>query len=367
MKVFAKSALTGEALATVLVSGSDTVRLLCQQIAQACGEASTLQILLEGKVLEYHQDLLSAGLFDGCHVEVIKDRRLVLTASHDTTAKIWCSDGECLVTLRGHTGAVNAACFSHSGCWVATGSLDRSAKLWVIESATLFGHHGALVSVDFSPDDRLLVTASSSDNSGRIWCLETEECVSVLEGYELNSARFTADGLKILTACSWCDCALLWCVETGRVLQRFAPHDAAVLHSSMSHDMSTVATATWDGSLMLWWADSGQLRQKLTGFGEKSKVYVSFSPDDRKVVSAGIHHVAQIWETHGASQRRASSVTLSGHGNSVTSAEFSAEGAWVVTGSYDGTAKIWDSTTGEMLRTLKGHSDPLRSVCFSPH
>eukprot|EP00913_Durusdinium_trenchii_P016058 g15092.t1 len=227
--------------------------------------------------------------------------------------------------------------------------------LWVIESeqhswhgtckATLFGHHGALVSVDFSPDDRLLVTASSSDNSGRIWCLETEECVSVLEGYELNSARFTADGLKILTACSWCDCALLWCVETGRVLQRFAPHDAAVLHSSMSHDMSTVATATWDGSLMLWWADSGQLRQKLTGFGEKSKVYVSFSPDDRKVVSAGIHHVAQIWETHGASQRRASSVTLSGHGNSVTSAEFSAEGAWVVTGSYDGTAKIWDSTT----------------------
>lgn len=209
-----------------------------------------------------------------------------------------------------------------------------------------------------------LVTTSPLPNQGH---QRNKENTKKREDPPLMGARFTADGLKILTACSWCDCALLWCVETGRVLQRFAPHDAAVLHSSMSHDMSTVATATWDGSLMLWWADSGQLRQKLTGFGEKSKVYVSFSPDDRKVVSAGIHHVAQIWETHGASQRRASSVTLSGHGNSVTSAEFSAEGAWVVTGSYDGTAKIWDSTTGEMLRTLKGHSDPLRSVCFSPH
>lgn len=58
-------------------------------------------------------------------------------------------------------------------------------------------------------------------------------------------------------------------------------------------------------------------------------------------------------------------MTLSGHGNTVTSAEFSGDGIWVVTGSYDGTAKIWDSVTGETLRTLKVHSDSVRSVCFS--
>ena len=55
-----------------------------------------------------------------------------------------------------------------------------------------------------------------------------------------------------------------------------------------------------------------------------------------------------------------------GHGNTVTSAEFSGDGVWVVTGSYDGTARIWDAATGETLRTLKGHGDSVRSVCFSP-
>eukprot|EP00435_Cladocopium_sp_Y103_P036782 s3374_g9.t1 len=364
-QVSAKLALTGEVVATVRVTGTETVAMLCQLIARATGEASSLRLLLEGRLLEKHQNLASAGVKDDCSVEIVKDQRLVLTASHDGTAKIWrADDGKCLRTLSGHSNAVNAARFSCSGLYVATASLDQTAKLWMVSTgnceATLHGHRGSLVSVDFSPDDALLVTASSSDNSGRIWNLQSMECQMILEGYELNSARFTADGWKVLTACSWYDCALLWCVKTGNILQRFAPHDAAVLHSCVSHDASTVATATWDGALILWWAETGQLRRRLTGFGEKSKVYAAFSPDDQRVVSAGINHVAQIWSIEPAG---ASPMTLSGHGNTVTSAEFSADGVWVVTGSYDGTARIWDSVTGETLRTLKGHSDSVRKPC----
>ena len=365
--VSAKLALTGEVLATVRVTKTDTVAMLCQLIAQATGEASALKVLLEGRLLDHHQDLASAGVHDDCSVDVVKDQRLILTASHDGAAKLWRPDGKCLRTFCGHANAVNAACFSRSGLYVATASLDRTAKLWTVQGtceATLHGHTGSLVSVDFSPDDTLLVTASSSDNSGRIWDLERQECKLILEGYELNSAKFTPDGSKVLTACSWYDCALLWSVQTGSILQRFAPHDAAVLHSCVSHDMSTVATATWDGALMLWWAESGHLRRRLTGFGEKSKVHVAFSPDDRRVVSAGINHIAQIWTVHDESSDIP--MTLRGHGNTVTSAEFSADGTWIVTGSYDGTAKIWDSITGNLLQTLKGHSDSVRSVCFSP-
>eukprot|EP00438_Fugacium_kawagutii_P023808 Skav228155 [mRNA] locus=scaffold2683:512519:522858:- [translate_table: standard] len=150
-----------------------------------------------------------------------------------------------------------------------------------------------------------------------------EECQCVLAGYELNSARFIPDGSKVLTACSWYDCALLWCAISASILQRFAPHDAvtrrqqrimAVLHSCVSHDSLTVATATWDGALILWWAETGRLRRRLTGFGEKSKVYAAFSPDDRRLVSAGINHVAQIYTVDGDSEP----MILSGHGNTVS-------------------------------------------------
>ncbi|CAJ1433605.1 unnamed protein product [Effrenium voratum] len=358
-------ALTGEVLASVRLSSCDTIGTLCQRIAQATGEASTLQILHRGRVLDYTRDLASFGLHSDCRVEVVKNHRLVLTGSSDGTAKIFRADGQCLLTMCGHGKAVTSACFAHSGLKVATASQDGTAKLWVDGAcqATLQGHGGCVVSVDFSPDDALLVTASNADNTGRIWNLESLECQRVLGGYELNAAKFTPDGLKVLTAVSWHDCALLWSVATGDVLQRFAPHDAVVSHTTMSHDMSTVATATYDGTLKLWWAVSGKLRARLTGFGEKSKVHVAFSPDDRHVASACINHVAQVWDISAGTV-----VTLGGqcgHGNSVTSAEFSADGAWVVTGSYDGTAKIWDPQSGKVVRTLSGHTDSVRSVCFS--
>ena len=180
----------------------------------------------------------------------------------------------------------------------------------------------------------------------------------VLTGYELNSAKFTPDGRKVLTSCSWYDCALLWCIETGTICQKFAPHNSAVLHSSMSCDMSTVATASWDGALILWWADGTQ-RRVLTRCGEKSKLYVAFDPKGERLVSAGINHVAQIWPLN------QEPTTLVGHGNSVACAEWSADGEHLVTGSCDTTAKVWDAS-GRLLLTLQGHQEAVRAVAFAP-
>ena len=45
---------------------------------------------------------------------------------------------------------------------------------------------------------------------------------------------------------------------------------------------------------------------------------------------------------------------------------FSPDGQRIVTGSGDGTAKVWDAASGRELLTLKGHSDRVASVAFSP-
>ncbi|KAL2048193.1 hypothetical protein N7G274_000104 [Stereocaulon virgatum] len=57
---------------------------------------------------------------------------------------------------------------------------------------------------------------------------------------------------------------------------------------------------------------------------------------------------------------------LEGHSDNVSSVAFSPDGKQVVSGSDDGTVRLWDSVTGAALQTLEGHSDNVSSVAFSP-
>ena len=58
--------------------------------------------------------------------------------------------------------------------------------------------------------------------------------------------------------------------------------------------------------------------------------------------------------------------TLEGHSDNVKSVAYSPDGKKIVSGSNDGTIKIWDANTGQCLKTLKGHSGDVWSVAFSP-
>ena len=60
---------------------------------------------------------------------------LIATGSWDETARIWdASTGECLATLAGHAGTVEAVAFAPSGALLATASSDATARLWDVAS-----------------------------------------------------------------------------------------------------------------------------------------------------------------------------------------------------------------------------------------
>ncbi|EMR91224.1 putative beta transducin-like protein [Botrytis cinerea BcDW1] len=91
---------------------------------------------------------------------------------------------------------------------------------------------------------------------------------------------------------------------------------------------------------------------------------VAFSPDGKQVVSGSYDKTVRLWDTTTGLQIQP---TLEGHTSTVTSVAFSPDGKQVVSGSYDDTVRLWDTATGLQIQpTLEGHTNSVTSVAFSP-
>ena len=89
---------------------------------------------------------------------------------------------------------------------------------------------------------------------------------------------------------------------------------------------------------------------------------VAFSPDGRLLATGSDEGTARVWDTATGEHLR----TLAGHAGGVRGVAFSPDGRLLATASRDGTARLWDPAAGKHLRTLTGHAGTLWGVAFSP-
>ncbi|SCX99462.1 WD40 repeat [Nonlabens sp. Hel1_33_55] len=107
----------------------------------------------------------------------------------------------------------------------------------------------------------------------------------------------------------------------------------------------------------------GQELQVGLPIGHSSMINSSkFSADGKYIVTTSFDETARVWETSSSKLLH----TFVGHSANLLDAEFSHNGKMVVTASSDNTAKVWETATGKLLLTLKGHSKTVRSATFNP-
>jgi len=111
----------------------------------------------------------------------------LLAASSRGVVWIWERSGDQsfapLITLRGHTGAVQALVFTPDGNSLVSGSDDSTVRVWHLKPTPkldafvpLLGHKGPVTSASLSPDGKLLLT-TSLDGTARVWTLDRETLV----------------------------------------------------------------------------------------------------------------------------------------------------------------------------------------------
>ena len=87
----------------------------------------------------------------------------------------------------------------------------------------------------------------------------------------------------------------------------------------------------------------------------------AFDPGGGQVVTGSDNGTARIWDVRSGRVLH----TLRGHKGPVTSAAFSPDGRFVVTAGSDGTARIWDAANGAAHAILRGHTEPVYAAAFN--
>jgi WD40 repeat protein len=266
-------------------------------------------------------------------------RHLATADNHEAASIRDALIGRTLRTLSEPDASVDTALvdlrYSPDGRRVAAAIATRSLGTVTVWNAIngqfegrLSGHKGHIINLAFSPNGRLLATASH-DKTVKIWDAVTLKPLLTLVGHadRVNDVVFLSDGRRVASACR--DGTLkLWDAANGHETAAWRSHKGAIVSVALSPDGRFLAA----------------------GGGRRS---------DHAQGPAG---EVKIWDV----ATRSEVLDLPGVTHFIHSVAFSPDGRLLASAGEDRLVRLWELATGRALVAFRGHNDIIKRVVFSP-